>query len=110
MSKPLPEPPKAYREFVRRYPKLGAAWDGITEAGEEGPLDGRTRRIAKLAIAVGALRESAVHSAVRKALAAGVTVEEMQQVVALAAGTLGLPMAVAVDQWMQSEVRKMEAR
>ena len=109
MSK-APEPPKAYQEFIRRYPKLGEAWDAITAAGEEGPLDQRVLRLVKLAIAVGALREGAIHSSVRKAIAAGVTIEEIEQVVALAAGTLGLPSTVAVDTWIKSELRKSSTR
>ena len=35
----VPKPPKTYRQFIARYPKLGEAWDNITEAGEDGPLD-----------------------------------------------------------------------
>ena len=30
-----PEPPKAYRAFVSRFPKLGQAWDLMAEAGTE---------------------------------------------------------------------------
>lgn len=96
----LPKPPKAYEVFVKRYPKLGEAWDAIHEAGEEGPLDARTARLVKLAVAIGALREGAIHSSVRKAHAIGITPREIEQVVALAAGTLGLPATVAVYSWI----------
>lgn len=96
-----PKPPKAYEEFVQRFPKLGQAWDAIAEAGSEGPLDPKTRRLIKLAVAVGAMREGAVRASVRKALAAGVAPAELEQVVALAAGTIGLPAAVAVFTWMR---------
>ncbi|HEX9082817.1 MAG TPA: carboxymuconolactone decarboxylase family protein [Holophagaceae bacterium] len=95
-----PEPPKAYRSFVSRFPKLGQAWDLLGEAGQEGPLDARTARLVKLAVAIGAGREGAVHASARKALAMGITREEMEQVVALAAGTLGLPTAVAAHRWI----------
>ena len=33
-----PEPPKAFQAFVKRFPKLGQAWDLLGEAGQEGPL------------------------------------------------------------------------
>jgi alkylhydroperoxidase/carboxymuconolactone decarboxylase family protein YurZ len=96
-----PEPPATYVAFQHRYPKIGRAWDMIAEAGREGPLDAKTVRLLKLAVAVGAMREGAVHAGVRKALAMGITGEEIEQVVALAAGTLGLPATVAVFSWVQ---------
>jgi alkylhydroperoxidase/carboxymuconolactone decarboxylase family protein YurZ len=95
-----PKPPTAYRAFVKRFPKLGEAWDAIHEAGMGGPLDAKTARLVKLAVAIGALREGAIHSSVRKARAMGVTTAEIEQVVALAAGTLGLPATVAVYTWI----------
>ena len=110
MSTKLPKPPKAYELFRERYPKLGEAWDTIAEAGEAGPLDARVARLVKLGIAIGAMREGAVHSAVRKALAAGANESEIRQVVALAAGTLGMPSAVAIDDWVDAEIRKLARR
>lgn len=110
MSPKLAKPPKAYERFRERYPRLGEAWDKIAEGGEQGPLDARVVRLVKLGIAIGAMREGSVHSAVRKALAAGASEEELRQVVALAAGTLGLPSTVAVDDWVDSEIRKVERR
>jgi len=98
----LPTPPKAYSDFIARYPKLGEAWDKIHEAGAVGPLDERTQRLVKLAIAVGAMREGAIRSNVRKARAGGVEVAAIEQVVALAASTLGMPSTVAVDSWIRS--------
>jgi alkylhydroperoxidase/carboxymuconolactone decarboxylase family protein YurZ len=100
MPRKEPKPPQAYEAFVKRYPKLGQAWDAIHEAGDEGPLDPRTARLVKLGIAIGALREGAIHSSVRKARAMGITTTEIEQVVALAAGTLGLPATVAVYTWI----------
>ncbi len=100
----LPKPPKAYLDFVARHPKLGEAWSMLNEAGAEGPLDERTQRLVKLAIAVGAMREGAIRSNVRKARAIGIEVAEIEQVVALAASTLGLPSTVAVDSWIRSLV------
>ena len=97
-----PQPPKAYEDFVKRYPKLGQAWEAIHEAGDEGPLDEKTARLVKLGIAIGAMREGAIHSSVRKAMAMGVTKTEIEQVIALAAGTLGLPSTVAVFTWVAS--------
>ena len=104
--KRVPKPPKTYEAFVQRYPKLAEAWEQIAEAGRDGPLDAKTARLIKLAIAIGAMREGAVHSGVRKALASGIRVEEIEQVVALAASTLGMPSTVAVFSWVRDEINK----
>ena len=97
----LPKPPQTYRDFIARFPKLGEAWEALAEAGQEGPLDAKTQRLLKLAIAIGAQKEGPVHASARKAASAGVTREEMEQVVALAAGTIGLPSAVAAWSWIR---------
>jgi 4-carboxymuconolactone decarboxylase len=96
-------PPAAHRQFVRRYPRLGKAWDLVNEEGGAGPLDPRTQRLLKLAVAIGAMREGAVHSGVRKARDAGASLAEMEQVVALAASTIGFPASVAVWSWVREE-------
>jgi alkylhydroperoxidase/carboxymuconolactone decarboxylase family protein YurZ len=96
-----PKPPKTYEAFLKRFPRIGEAWECLAEAGREGPLDERTARLIKLGVAVGALREGAVHASVRKALAMGISRQEIEQVIALAAGTLGLPASVAVFSWVQ---------
>ena len=103
-------PPARHREFVRRFPGLGEAWDRINEEGAAGPLDAKTQRLLKLAIAIGAMREGAVHSGVRKARDAGATTAEMEQVVALAASTIGLPAAVAVWSWVRDETEGRRSR
>lgn len=93
--------PAVHQEFVRRFPRLGQAWDLVNAEGEKGPLDAKTQRLLKLAIAIGALREGAVHSGVRKARDAGASTEEIEQVVALAASTIGFPSAVAAWRWVR---------
>jgi 4-carboxymuconolactone decarboxylase len=105
-AKNLPKPPKTFTDFTARYPKLADAWQLMAEAGAEGPLDERTARLVKLAVAIGAMREGAVHSSVRKALAMGIEREAMEQVVALAAGTLGMPSTVAAFSWVRETVDK----
>jgi 4-carboxymuconolactone decarboxylase len=103
MKKQSSRPPAAHQRFVRRFPRLARAWDLVNEEGARGPLDHRSQRLVKLAIAVGAVREGAVRSGVRKARDAGATPAEMEQVVALAASTIGLPSAVAVWGWVREE-------
>jgi len=97
----LPEPPKIYQDFVKRYPKLEQAWEQINEAGKEGNFDEKTIRLIKLGIAMGAMKQGSVTAGVRKALAIGITQEEIEQVIALTAGTLGMSSTVAVFSWVQ---------
>jgi alkylhydroperoxidase/carboxymuconolactone decarboxylase family protein YurZ len=97
----LPKPPDTFLEFTKRFPKLGKAWEQLGDAGLAGPLDEKSARLVKLGIAIGCMREGAVHSAARKALAAGVSRDAIEQVLALAASTLGLPATVAVYTWVR---------
>ncbi len=98
------KPPKTYQQFVDRYPDLGKAWDLVRRAERDGPLDAKTLRLVKLGIAIGGMKEGAVHSAVRKALSAGVSPAEIEQVVAMATSTLGFPSTVAVFSWVDEQV------
>jgi alkylhydroperoxidase/carboxymuconolactone decarboxylase family protein YurZ len=99
------KPPKTYEEFVSRFPDLGKAWDLLHSGTKEaGPLDDRTLRLVKLGVAIGAQREGATHSAVRKALSQGISRQEIEQVVAASASTIGLPSAVAAFTWVRDVV------
>ncbi|MBC8144474.1 MAG: carboxymuconolactone decarboxylase family protein [bacterium] len=100
MAKP-PKPPKTYVEFVRQFPKLDVAWRAMSDAESEGPIDERARRLIKLAISIGAMREGAVHSNVRKALAQGITREELKPLDALAASNICMPATVAIYTWIR---------
>ena len=100
------KPPRRYSEFIERFPGLAQAWETLHEAGAIGPLDERTQRLARLAVAMGALREGAVRSGARKAVAQGLTLEELEQLVPLAASTIGLPAAVACWSWILDAVKK----
>jgi len=97
----LPTAPRTYREFIERYPALARAWNSINEAGADGPLDPSTQRLVKIAASMGAMREGAVRSGVRKAVAEGVPLEQIEQLVPLVAGTIGLPSAVACWSWLR---------
>ena len=48
-----------------------------------------------------------MHSCVRKALAHGIPREEIEQVIAMSASTIGLPSAVAVFSWTLDELDKV---
>lgn len=102
-----PKPPKTYTKFTERFPELAQAWELIHEGGEKaGPMDEKTRRLVKLGIAIGSRQTGSVHSSVRKALAMSITLEELEQVAALAAGTMGMSAGVAAYTWIHEEVDK----
>lgn len=91
----MSKPPQTYTDFISRFPALGEAWDKLSEAGKTGPLSDRERALCKLALAIGARAESPTRSASRKARDAEISLEEAEQLVALAASTIGMPAAVA---------------
>lgn len=102
----MSQPPKKYNEFIGRFPELGNAWEAIGTAGQDGPLDDKICRLIKLGIAIGAQKEGPTHASVRKALKLGITKEEMEQIIPLAAGTIGLPSAVASWCWITETIEK----
>lgn len=93
--------PAAADGVARKYPDLWKAYAKLGEAcAEAGPLEGKTLRLIKLALAIGAASEGATHSHVRRALADGVPPDELRQVALLAIPTLGFPRAVAALTWI----------
>ena len=93
--------PSAAGRIAERYPTIWAAYEQLGEtAAKAGPLDAKTRRLIKLALAIGSSAEGAVHSHVRRAVAEGITREELHHVMLLAIPTLGLPAAVKAMTWI----------
>jgi alkylhydroperoxidase/carboxymuconolactone decarboxylase family protein YurZ len=98
--------PRTYDSFVERFPEIGRAWELVREAEAKGELDEKTVRLIKLGVALGSMKEGAVHSAVRKAVAAGASPADVQQVIALASSTIGFPSTVAVYSWIRDVLEK----
>ena len=98
MRADIPPPVGAFRE------DYAGVWEAFNQLGERcheaGPLDEKTRRLVKLALAVGAGLEGGTHSAVRNALAAGLTPEEIKHVAVLAVTTVGFPSAMRALTWV----------
>ena len=70
------------------------------------PLDERVRRLVNIGIAAAAQSEGAVHSAVRHAKAAGISADEIRQVIVLSITTIGFPRAMAAMSWADDVLRK----
>src|SRR5262249_17225741 len=80
--------PPIVAPLARPHPEVGEAYNRLGHAAAEaGPLDAKTERLVKLAIAVGAGREGAVHSHVRRGQGAGLTGDELRHVALLAITT-----------------------
>lgn len=98
-------PPSGAGNFARDWP---AVWDRYTELGraaaQAGDLSARERRLVKLALALGAGSEGAVHSHTRQACDEGLDASELRQVCLLAITTLGFPAAMAGLSWVNDIV------
>ena len=95
--------PESFHAFQRGYPGIWKAFEDLAQKCHEegGPLDEKSRRLVKLALAIGAQQEGAVHSAVRQAMDGGVSQEEMLHVAILGITTLGWPVANAAVTWIR---------
>jgi 4-carboxymuconolactone decarboxylase len=105
----LPPPPQVYQDFTERFPGLTEAWELIGAAGADGPLQDPALRLLKLAVAIGGMRKGAILSSVRKARALGVSRGAIEQVVALAAGTIGLPTTIEAFRLVQEGFAQCDA-
>jgi AhpD family alkylhydroperoxidase len=97
----MTDKPKAHKQFMEEFPDIAKGYEAVaTAVHDAGPLDEKSRQLVKLALAIGARHEGAVHAHTRRALEAGLTPEEIKQVAALAVTTLGMPNAVAAYTWI----------
>jgi alkylhydroperoxidase/carboxymuconolactone decarboxylase family protein YurZ len=100
------QPPAQLKSFERDYPQVWQAFTRLAQVCHEdsGPLDERSRRLIKLAVAIGHRHEGAVHSAVRHALDSGITPEELRQAAVLSITTIGWPAAHAALTWIEDMI------
>jgi AhpD family alkylhydroperoxidase len=103
--------PRSYETFKRRHAKIWQAYDRLGAlAHRAGPLNEKTRELAKLAMSIGAKMEGAVHSHTRKALDAGATAGEIRHLVLLSLTTLGFPSTIAALSWVEDVLSKARPR
>jgi alkylhydroperoxidase/carboxymuconolactone decarboxylase family protein YurZ len=95
------ELPATASDVAETYPDV---WDAYGDLGKAcshaGPIDGETKRLVKLALAVGAQSEGAVHSHVLRGLEEDVDPDALRHVAMLATPTIGFPKSVAALTWI----------
>ena len=101
MSHPDTLPPSGAGAFAEAYPELWERYAALGAAtAEAGGLSARERRLVKLALAVGAGTEGAVHSHARQARQEGIDPADLRQICLMAITTLGFPAAMAGLSWV----------
>ena len=99
--------PAPYTKFHHLFPAINRAYaDLANKCHREGPLNERTRRLVKLGIAVGCKSEGAVKSHARRAMAMGISREEIHHVVLLSLTTIGFPAMIAALNWVDEVPEK----
>jgi alkylhydroperoxidase/carboxymuconolactone decarboxylase family protein YurZ len=103
--------PDIVEELRAENPAVWECYTGLEAAlAEAGPLDARTQRLVKLALALGARHEGAVHSHARRALREGVSRAELLHVAMLGVTTLGWPHATTGRAWILDTLRGTAAK
>ena len=101
--------PAGAARIAKQHPDIWAAYGQLGAAcADAGPLDAHTRRLVKLALAVAAQSEGAVHSHTRRGVDEGLTTEELLHVALLAIPSIGLAKAVAAMTWIEDMMEKGE--
>jgi 4-carboxymuconolactone decarboxylase len=94
--------PDAARGMASKHPELWKAYQRLgEEASHAGPVDARSRRLVHLALAIASGSEGATHSHARRALAEGITAEELEHVALLAITTIGWSNAIKGLTWVR---------
>ncbi|MEJ2388015.1 MAG: carboxymuconolactone decarboxylase family protein [Chromatiaceae bacterium] len=102
--------PSRFAELQQRFPKLFKAAESLGQAvREEGPLPEKATQLIQIGAACALRSEGAVHSHVRRALAAGATADEIYHAIVVLASTVGFPTLVAALTWADDVIRKQEA-
>jgi 4-carboxymuconolactone decarboxylase len=103
--------PGFFRRAQAEFPEVIKAYEEFARATERsGPLNKREQRLVKLGLTFGARMEGGAHSAVRKALEAGLSPAEIKHAALLAMPTIGFPNAMACMSWVKDIVDEKRPR
>lgn len=102
--------PKSYTKLRERHPDLMAALDELGKTAKRGgPLTEKEAQLIQLAAAASIRSEGAVHSHVKRALAAGASAAEIQHAILLLTSTIGFPGVAAALSWAEDVIAKESA-
>lgn len=106
-KKAMPKPPRFYEEFVKKYPTVAGKYEELGDAVHGiGPLSDRDRALIKLAISGSHLYSSAFKAHIRKAIASGISREEIEHLVLLFLPTVGFPTMMAAMGIVEEQLQE----
>jgi alkylhydroperoxidase/carboxymuconolactone decarboxylase family protein YurZ len=103
--------PFSYSRLKKEFPEVEKEFDQLArECHASGPLDEKTRRLIKLGIAIGLESDGAVKSHARRALAIGISADEIRHAVLLGLTTVGFPGMIAALNWVHEVMEEGPTR
>lgn len=92
--------PSAYLQLKKKHPEYFDAVEALGSVVQQaGPLGETVTQLVQLGAAAAIRSEGAVHSHVRRALAAGVSAEEIHHALMSVTSTIGFPNVMAALSW-----------
>ncbi len=99
--------PFSYERLKKEFPEIEKEFDKLAKrCHASGPLDEKTRRLIKLGIAIGSESDGAVKSHTRRAMAIGISPEEIRHAVLLGLTTIGFPKMIAALNWVHEAMEE----
>jgi len=99
--------PFSYSRLKKEFPEVEKEFDKLARrCHASGPLDEKTRRLIKLGIAIGSESDGAVKSHTRRAMAIGISPEEIRHAVLLGLTTIGFPKMIAALNWVHEAIEE----
>ncbi|MEW5911043.1 MAG: carboxymuconolactone decarboxylase family protein [Thermodesulfobacteriota bacterium] len=93
--------PKPYVEFKEQFPDLAQDFEALgIKCRQVGPLDERAAHMVKLGLAIATGSKGGIKSQARRALADGISLEEVRHAAILALPTIGFPPIIAALGWI----------
>ena len=103
--------PDIFKEFQNNHPEILDAFQKVGDlCAQAGPLDAKALHLIQMGIAIGSESKGSVKSHARRALALGVSEEELRQVVLSATTVVGFPAMIAAYGWVEEVLSAPERK
>jgi len=101
--------PGFLQQVIKKYPDVWRSYERLGESiSSVDGLDARTQELVRLAIAIGAGHEGAVHSHTRRCREAGIKDSEIYHTAILAVGGIGWSAAIAALSWVNDVIGEIK--